>query len=230
MKIARFRQQTIKLGYVFILLCLLALNSGLVPAATAQAMGSTIIISVASDGTQGNGYSSDSSISADGRYVAFTSDASNLVLGDTNNSRDVFVHDMQTGITTRVSVDSNGNQGNLASVGSSISADGRYVAFGSSASNLVLGDTNNSSDVFVHDMQTGITTRVSVDSNGNQGNLDSSGSSISADGRYVAFNSNASNLVTGDTNGTFDIFVHDMQTGVTTRVSADSNGNQGNFD
>src|SRR5258706_476670 len=143
-------------------------------------------------------------------------------------AQDVFVHDMQTGITTRVSVDSNGVEGNGFSYGLAISADGRYIAFTSDASNLVLGDTNNSPDVFVHDMQTGITTRVSVDSNGNQGNFDTYGMSISADGRYVAFNSNDINLVLGDTNNSPDVFVHDMQTGVTTRVSVDSNGVEGN--
>ena len=196
--------------------------------------GATTRVSVDSAGRQGNGSSSQyssPSLSADGRYVAFVSEASNLVPGDTNHFRDVFVHDRQTGATTRVSVNSAGGQGDassyqLGSASPSISADGRYVAFVSEASNLVAGDTNDTEDVFVHDRQTGATTRVSVNNAGWEGNGASSGSSISADGRYVAFGSVASNLVRGDTNAAGDIFVHDRQTGATTRVSVDSAGAQ----
>ena len=189
--------------------------------------GATTRISVDSSGVQGNGASYDPSISADGRYVAFWSRADNLVTGDTNFIFDIFVHDRQTGATTRVSVYSGGVQGNGGSYDPSISADGRYVAFDSTAVNLVTGDTNATGDVFVHDRQTGATTRVSVDSSGVQGNGGSYRPSISADGRYVAFDSTADNLVTGDTNATDDVFVHDRQTGATTRVSVDSSGGQG---
>jgi PKD repeat protein len=192
--------------------------------------GQTVRVSVASDGSQGNDRSWYPSISADGRYVAFCSSASNLVSGDTNYRDDVFVHDRQTGQTTRVSVASDGTQGNDASRYSSISADGRYVAFDSWASNLVSGDTNGEDDVFVHDRQTGQTARVSVASDGSQGNDDSWDPSISADGRYVAFYSSASNMVSGDTNGVDDVFVHNRQTGQTTRVSVASDGSQGNDD
>jgi Tol biopolymer transport system component len=189
------------------------------------------LVSVASDSTQGNDNSWDPSISADGRYVAFFSHASNLVPGDTNNTLDVFVHDRLTGQTTRVSVASDGTEGNGDSFVGSISADGRYVAFASWASNLVPGDTNGRSDIFVHDRVTGQTTRVSVASDGTEGNGDSWGCpSISADGRYVAFASWASNLVPGDTNGRSDIFVHDRVTGQTTRVSVASDGTEGNGD
>ena len=181
--------------------------------------------SVASDGAQGNSDSYYPSISADGRYVAFQSDASNLVSGDTNGSPDVFVHDRQSGQTKRVSVASDGTQGSGSYP--SISADGRYVAFMSAASNLVSGDTC-CSDIFVHDRQSGQTTRVSVASDGTQGNSGSEYPSISADGRYVAFRSYASNLVSGDTNGAVDIFVHDRQSGQTERVSVASDGVQGN--
>ncbi len=150
-----------------------------------------------------------SSISADGRFVAFQSDATSLVVGDTNGAPDIFVHDRQTGTTTRVSVDSAGGQANSGSSYPSISADGRFVAFVSWASNLVAGDTNGREDIFVHDRQSGTTTRVSVDSAGEQGNGYSNfAPTLSADGRFVAFASDASNLVAGDTNGTGDIFVH----------------------
>jgi Tol biopolymer transport system component len=191
-------------------------------------MGQTSRVSVASDGAQGNDWSYDPFISADGRYVVFASYASNLVPGDTNGTHDIFVHDRQTGQTSRVSVASNGAQGNDWSQSPSISADGRYVAFYSDASNLVPGDTNGVKDVFVHDRQTAQTTRISITSNGTQGNGESDRSSISADGRYVAFQSWAQNLVPGDTNVKYDIFVHDRQTGLTSRVSVASNGAQGN--
>ena len=190
--------------------------------------GQTTRVSVASDGTQGNGLSAHPSLSANGRYVAFASSASNLVSGDTNGAEDVFVHDRKTGRTTLVSVASDGTQGNGESAFPSISDTGRYVAFFSSASNLVSGDTNFASDIFVHDRQTGQTTRVSVASDGTQANDGSGVLSLSANGRYVAFESVASNLVSGDTNNSQDIFVHDRKTGQTTRVTVASNGTQGN--
>lgn len=188
----------------------------------------TLRVSVSSAGVQANGSSDAASISADGRYVAFWSHASNLVSGDTNGCEDVFVHDRQTGQTTRVSVDSAGNQGNAWSTGSSISADGRYVSFTSEASNLVSGDTNAVADVFVRDRVAGETTRLSVDSAEIQGNDASLGGSISLDGRIVAFFSGATNLVPGDTNGYADVFVRDRLYGTTTRVSLDSSGTQAN--
>jgi Tol biopolymer transport system component len=199
----------------------------------AQGNGTTTRVSVASDGTQGNGNSGSSVLSADGRYVAFTSAASNLVSGDTNGVDDVFVHDRQTGQTTRVSIASDGTQGNAASHHPSISGDGRYVAFVSTASNLVLDDTNGFVDVFVHDRQTNQTTRVSVASDGTQSNenlIISLLISISVDGRYIAFSSSATNLVLDDTNGFTDVFVHDRQTGQTTRVSGGYDSTQANGD
>src|SRR5205807_70009 len=147
-------------------------------------------------------------ISADGRFVAFTSLAADLVPGDTNAWADVFVYDRWTGTTERVSVDSAGNQGNAGSSLPSISADGRFVVFWSAATNLVPGDTNAAFDVFIHDRQTRTTERLSVDSAGNQGNYDSFAPALSADGRFVAFSSNATNLAPGDTNGVTDVFVH----------------------
>jgi Tol biopolymer transport system component len=188
----------------------------------------TTNVSVDSAGNQGDGQSFTPSISADGRFVAFISNASNLVPGDTNRYTDIFVRDTLTNTTTRVSLDSAGNQGNYHSYNPSISADGRFVAFSSVASNIVPGDTNNSFDIFVRDRLTNTTTGVSVDSAGNQGNLQSGSPSISADGRFVAFTTNASNLVPGDTNINRDIFVRDTLTNTTTLVSLDSAGNQGN--
>ncbi len=185
-------------------------------------------VSVDSGGVQGDNFSHEPSISSDGRYVAFYSAASNLVGGDTNGAFDIFVHDSQSGLTERVSVDSGGAQANFSSLLPSISADGRYVAFYSHASNLVGGDTNDVEDVFVHDRESGTTERVSVDSGGAQGIRDSDDPSISADGRYVAFESYAANLVGGDTNDAQDIFVHDRQSGTTERVSIASVGAQGN--
>ncbi|MDF3063479.1 MAG: hypothetical protein K0S06_3588 [Microvirga sp.] len=140
--------------------------------------------SVASNGDQGDGQSDDPSISADGRYVAFYSSAANLVPDDTNGTADVFVYDRVADTTDRVSVASNADQGDNQSYDPSISADGRYIAFSSDASNLVPDDTNGTSDVFVFDRVTDTTERVSVGSNGGQGSWQPS---ISADGRYVAF-------------------------------------------
>ena len=190
--------------------------------------GETRRVSVSSGEDEANGHCGDPVITADGRYVAFGSAASNLVPGDTNGYWDVFVHDRQTGVTTRVSVDSAGLQGNGVSSHPSIGADGRFVAFESSASDLVPGDTNNKLDVFVHDRHTGETTRVSVTSTGMQGDSHSRWPWISADGLRVAFESYASNLVAGDTNGATDAFVHDRQTGETWRASVSSAGVQGN--
>ena len=192
----------------------------------AASSGSTERVSVASDGTQANDWSFGASISADGRYVAFASVASNLVPGDTNGYQDVFVRDRSTGKTERVSVAPDGSEADFSSYEPSISADGRYVAFASAASNLVAGDTNGFVDAFVRDRFTGVTERVSIASDGKQGNEGSWYPSISADGRYVAFVSYASNLVPGDTNGAYDVFVHDRVAGVTERVSLASDGTQ----
>jgi len=184
-------------------------------------------VSVSSTGAQGNGDSRGGPISADGRFVAFESEATNLVPGDTNNVWDVFIRDRLTGTTERVSVSSTGQQGNADSVGGSLSADGRFVAFYSGASNLVPGDTNWS-DIFVRDRLSGTTQRVSVSNAGEQANSSSLYASISADGRCVAFVSEASNLVPGDTNGRLDIFVRDRLTGTTERVNVSSSGEQSN--
>ena len=199
------------------------------PAAGAE-LAPTTRVSVSTSGGQGNGHSSVAAISGDGRLVSFYSDATNLVSGDTNNDLDVFVHDLQSGATTRVSVGGGGAQANGHSFAPAINGNGRLVAFFSFASNLVPGDTNGADDVFVRDLQSGTTTRVSVDTTGAQANGGSYSPALSADGRFVAFVSDASNLVAGDTNSARDVFVHDLQTGETTRVSVDSAGVQGNLD
>jgi Tol biopolymer transport system component len=193
--------------------------------------GTTERVSISSGGVQGDGDSYYPSISADGRYVAFESFADNLVAaGDTNGSWDVFIRDRLSGTTERVSLDSGGAQGNNGSYAPSISSDGRYVAFHSYASNLVLGDTNGVLDAFVRDLQSDTTQRVSVSSAGVQGFWESSSPSISADGRYVAFESLAYNFDSADTNGKVDIFVRDRQSGTTERVSISSGGVQGDGD
>lgn len=186
----------------------------------------TVRVSVNDSGAEGASNSFSPSISANGRYIAFHSFASNLATGDTNGFMDIFVRDTLTNTTARVSVDSHGAEGDNDSVSPSISSDGRYVAFQSDAANLVSGDTNGSRDVFVHDTQTHTTSRASVDSAGAQADNISYSPSISSDGRYVAFVSSATNLVAGDTNAVEDIFVHDAQTGVTSRASVDSAGAQ----
>ena len=188
----------------------------------------TYRVSVSSAGVQGNSFSDSPAISADGRYVAFASNASNLVAGDSNASEDVFVRDLKLHKTYRVSVSTAGVQGNNASADPSISADGRYVAFDSTASNLVAGDSNGYADVFVRDRTLHRTYRVSVSSAGVQGNSDSTFPAISANGRYVAFASNASNLVTGDSNGFEDVFLRDRTLHKTYRVSVSTAGVQGN--
>ena len=208
-----------------------ALTVGLLYAATAGAAGATATTvreSVASNGGQANGYSADAAISADGQFVAFVSGASNLVPGDTNGATDVFVRDRQAGTTSRVSVPTGGGQANGDSDVPAISADGRFVVFISAASNLVSGDTNGVADVFVRDRRAGTTSRVSVAAGGGQANGTSFDPSISADGRFVAYSSAASNLVRGDSNDTYDVFVLDRQTATTTRVSVRSNGSQAN--
>ena len=190
--------------------------------------GQTTLVSVSSSGVQGNDRSNRPSISSDGRYVAFHSWADNLVAEDSNGQRDIFVHDRQTDQTTLASVSSTGVKGNSDSGYPSISSDGRYVAFASWAENLVDDDSNECWDIFVHDRQTGQTTLVSVSSTGVKGNSNSEYPSISSDGRYVAFHSDADNLVAEDSNGQRDIFVHDRQTDQTTLASVSSTGVKGN--
>src|SRR5207244_1995258 len=155
-------------------------------------------------------------LTPDARFVVFGSFVETFVSPPgTNGKNDIFIHDLQTGATEVVSVSSAGDEADQESlVNASVSGDGRYVAFASLADNLV------------HDRQTGVTDRVSVSSAGAEPNnyncCSPTGVSISGDGRFVAFNHEASNLVPNDTNGSPDVFVHDRLTGITERVSVDS--------
>src|SRR5918995_684925 len=189
----------------------------------------TTRVSVNSSEAQADNWSAGPSISSDGRFVAFESEASNLVANDTNGFIDAFVHDLQTGATERVSVNSSGKQGNLESGFPSIRSDGRFVAFQSLASDLVANDTNNAPDIFVRDRQGGTTERASVSSSEAQADGFNGRLSISSDGRFVAFESEASNLAANDTNNIRDAFVRDLWMGSTQRVSIESSGKQGNL-
>jgi Tol biopolymer transport system component len=162
-------------------------------------------------------------ISGNGRYVAFADEGSNLVPGDTNDKPDVFVHDRKTGTTERVSVSSSGAEGDGFAVKPEITHNGRFVTFFSSSTNLVPDDTNGTNDVFVHDRKTGETELVSVNSAGEQGNGGSYLPSISADGRFVAFGSDATNLAAVGDIGV-RVFVHDRKTGETELASVNSAG------
>jgi Ca2+-binding RTX toxin-like protein len=167
-------------------------------------------------------------ISASGRLVAFESGVSSLVPGDANNFSDIFVRDLQANSTSRVSVPATGGEANAGSFSPAISASGRFVVFESAASNLVAGDNNNRSDIFVRDLQANTTVLVSASDPGDRANGDSKRPSISDDGRFVAFSSEASNLVSGDTNNRSDIFVRDLQANTIVRVSADAAGEVAN--
>jgi len=188
----------------------------------------TALVSLNSAGSPSTGYTQRPAVSADGRFVAFESGATDLVAGDSNGVSDVFVHDRLTGITERVSVDAAGVQGNDASYAAAISGDGNVVAFISIATNLVAGDDNDYQDIFVRDRQAGTTTRISVDSAGAQADGASGDVQLSSSGRYAVFQSDATNLVAGDSNAQTDIFLRDRQADTTIRVSVDSAGTQAN--
>lgn len=188
----------------------------------------TTCISLSSDGTEGNSFSGSPYISADGRYVAFDSNASNLISNDTNNCTDIFVYDMLLHHISRISISGAGLQGNSNSTMPVISADGRYIAFESSANNLVPSDTNNMGDLFVFDRETSIIKRITTGINGGQVSNFSRVRDISADGRYIVFESFATNLVVGDTNGKSDVFLYDQHTDKISRLSINNNLVQGN--
>jgi Tol biopolymer transport system component len=189
-------------------------------------LGTTTPVSLSSAGAQGNGNSVVSVLSLDGRWVAFRSRANNLVAGDTNGEWDIFLRDLWNGTTERVNLGPSGAQAHGDSYTTSVSADGRFVLFSSLASDLVPGDVNNERDVFVRDRLAGTTSLVSSSSAGLQSDGDSHAGYLSADGRFATFVSEATNLVAGDTNGVQDVFVRELASGVTTRVSVRSDGAQ----
>ena len=154
------------------------------------------------------------SLSGDGRYVAFASNASDLVADDGNGTTDIFVRDLRTGTTTRVSTNVQGGDANGHSDDAAISADGRYAAFTSVASNLVAAGDNCCTDVFVRDLHAGTTMRLGTTSGTNDLFSHSFNPTLSADGRFVVFESWASDLVPGDNNGVVDVFVYDQHLGV----------------
>ncbi len=191
-------------------------------------LNTTTRVSVSTAGVEQDGYSYNSSMSSDGRYITFYSTGTNLVAGDTNAEADIFLRDTQLNITTRVSISTGGSESDNQSTTSIISANGRYVVFRSNATNLVAGDTNAVEDVFVRDTQLNTTTRVSISTGGSEGDIRSFPYGISADGGYVLFYSEATNLVTGDTNAVGDVFIRDTQLNTTTRVSVSTAGVEGN--
>ncbi|HYD70521.1 hypothetical protein [Azospirillum sp.] len=184
--------------------------------------------SVTASGTQAAGASTQASVSDDGRYVVFTSHAANLVEGDTNSRSDIFLTDTETGIVARVSVDSGGVEANNLSLNARIAGNGGYVVFQSLAANLVEGDTNRTHDVFLKDLTTGVTTRVSVNASGEEADGWCINPAVSADGRYVVFESAAANLVSGDGNRQPDLFLRDTLAGTTVRVTNGIGGSQPN--
>ncbi|MGQ0465871.1 MAG: TolB family protein [Sporichthyaceae bacterium] len=247
----------------------------------------TVLVSVSSKGKQGDDGSFTPSISGDGRWVAFVSDAKNLVPKDTNNEADAFLHDRRTGKTIRLSTAIDGREttggdgpqisrdgrfvvynagtplrsvgtdedlagmfvyntgtgererlGQVAGGDMTISGDGRYVAFASGARDLVPDDTNRKNDCFVFDRKTRTVTRVSLGGTkaiGNgwyrgskQAKNESTGAVVSDDGRYVAFVATGAGLVPRDTNKVDDVFVRDLKTGATRRVSVGALGRQSN--
>jgi Tol biopolymer transport system component len=185
-------------------------------------------VSKGSGGVEANGHSGQPAISADGRWVAFGSEATNLVDGDTNGYLDYFTYDRLTGKTRRVSVGMNGEQVDTSEYPTqpAISADGRFVAFTSKAGSLVPNDNNGVEDVFVFDQVTGRIERISTTPNGSAGDGWSNSPSISADGRHVAFESHASDLVLGSTTPRTDIFIFDRSTRRMEKVNLNPAGQQ----
>lgn len=212
----------------------------------ALAAATTVRVSVSSLAAQGNGESSNPAVSANGRFVAFASRASNLVAGDTNGAWDVFVRDLVAGTTSRVSVSSKEHQSNgpsgfvrrlpqrrccSSATLVAISADGRFVAFMSRASNLVAGDSNRVADVFIRDRARGVTHRVSVATGGRQADRASVDLDLSATGDTVAFSTRATNLLRKpDSGGLLDVFERDLSAGKTRRVDLGSQGHPARAD
>ncbi len=187
-------------------------------------------VSISSRSKEADGDSFATGMSASGRFVVFSSDATNLVPGDVNAARDVFVRDRGSGLTTRVSVSDSWRQGNGTSDFGVVSDNGRFVAFASEASNLVTNDGNGARDILVRDRVREVTLLVSATAKGEPGNGPSDFPAISSSGRFIAFSSRAENLVEKDTNGVADVFVYDGWRGRMTRVSVSNAGTQADGD
>lgn len=191
---------------------------------------STTLVGLKSDGTQMVFGSAALAISGDGDSLLFFTSGGNVVPGDTNGLPDVFLRDRQSGAVEWISIGPGGAGGNgPAAVAGDLSSDGNFALFEGSASNWVAVDTNGLYDVFLRDRANGTTELVSLANNGTQSNGFCGGGSVSDDGRFVAFDSDATNLVAGDLNGAVDVFVRDRATATTVRVSealagGDANG------
>lgn len=193
------------------------------------AAGSTLLVSQTPAGMAGNGPSLAPFVSRNGLLVVFSSDATDLVPGDVNNQRDVFVFNVLLGTTQCISVDPFGAiAGNGSSDAATVSADGRYAVFASAASNLVPGDTNGDVDIFLRDLTAGVTWRINRSVGGGQANGPSSAPAISESGEVIVYQSQATNLVPNDNNGVADVFVFDRITAATERASVATNGTPGN--
>jgi len=166
----------------------------------------------------------DASLSRDGRFVVYASSATNLVEGDTNSASDIFLYNIDARQTLRISLTPSGGQAAGASYSPAISTDGRFVTFISYADNLVAGDTNGHADVFLVDLEDGVTRRLSTDEFGRQANRDAHHPSISGDGKTVVFSSSAGNLVVGDTNTVEDVFLVDVEQGKIQHLSMANDG------
>lgn len=184
------------------------------------------MVSVSTGGEQGNGFSGAPALSATGRITGFTSYADDLVSGDDNTASDVFVHNRKTSKTNLISRSTSGTHGNDQSAHAAISASGRYVAFSSLSDNLVRNDDNERSDVFLRDRKKRTTVRISVSSSGAQSDRHSFYPSVSADGRFIAFYSEATNFDPNDENGFGDVYLRDREAKTTTRISVTTNGDE----
>ncbi len=193
-----------------------------------RGLSTTKLVSVGLGGNPANGASHGGYVAASGSHVGFVSGAFNLVTGDNNAKDDIFVYDVGSGAVERVSVATGGAEANGSSDAAIVSDDGRFVAFESDATNLVTGDTNAVTDVFLRDRVQNTTIRVSVGAGGAQGNALSRRPHLSGDGRFVVYESDATNLVASDTNGVRDIFLYTVSSQVTVRLSETSSAVQGN--
>jgi len=182
------------------------------------------VASVSSTGEKANGDSDDPALDRSGRHVAFASTATNLVDGDVNGVQDIFLHDRRTATTVRVSVASDGTEADGQSQQPWISSNGRLVVFASDATNLVEGDTNDRMDIFLHDMVSGATQRVSQAFDGSEADADSFLPVLSGNGRWLAFLSEARNMVAIDGNASRDVFLRDLRTGAIEMVSVATDG------